>query len=201
MRVTRATLPSPAEGRAALIAELLSPDGITREHAAFDMRTLRTEAYQRAPGLVAVPDVDRVLAELVRRDDVVEISRGVWTTREILDLEDGVLEWHGDIERRDAEPSAASRRRPAMPIASAPVDLSEEQTRRAALDPRQPLHRPDRRSRHRQGRRAPRRQHRLAQSNRGARSRWRSRVRGRRRSPQTWVMTSPRSPSMRSSGA
>ena len=62
----------------------------------------------------------------MRRDDVVEISRGVWTTSEILDLEDGVLQWHRDMEHRDAEPSAASDAvRDA--IASAPVDLSDEQ--------------------------------------------------------------------------
>ena len=91
------------------------------------MRTLRTEAYQRAPGLVGVADVDQVLRDLVRRDDVVEISRGVWTTQEILDLEDGVLAgtavWSGVL------PLLSRRKRDVTDaIASAPVDLSEEQS-------------------------------------------------------------------------
>src|SRR5207245_2154255 len=44
----------PAElGRARLVAELLGSEGVTREHATFDIIALRREAYERAPGLVA----------------------------------------------------------------------------------------------------------------------------------------------------
>jgi hypothetical protein len=118
-------LPPPDDGRARLIAELLAPSGITRERAAFDMATLRTEAFQRAPGLVGPAEVEHALHDLIAQDDVVAVASGIWTTKEMLDLEDAVLAWGETIKRR--------RERPVAPdvvsnaVIAAPVRLSDEQ--------------------------------------------------------------------------
>ena len=57
-----------AQGRARLVAELLGSEGVTREHATFDMPALRVAAYERAPGLVSPAEVERALADLLRDD-------------------------------------------------------------------------------------------------------------------------------------
>ena len=118
-------LPPPQEGRARLIAELLSPSGITRERAAFDMAMLRTEAFQRAPGLLAPLEVERALHELVADNDVVDVASGVWTTKEMLGLEDDVLAWAETMRTAPARPVAAAV--VANAVISAPVRLSDEQ--------------------------------------------------------------------------
>jgi TrwC relaxase/AAA domain len=92
-RAHGSTLPPPAVGCARLVEELLSPEGVTREHATFDLARLRFEAYRRAPGLVVASDVERALRELTRHQDVIEVEQGVWTTREMLALESRVLAW------------------------------------------------------------------------------------------------------------
>ncbi len=125
LRRSEHRLAPPAEGRAQLIAELLGPSGITREHSAFNMAALRIDAYQRAPGLLAPADVEQALHDLVDHDDVVCVSEGVWTTQEILGMEDDVLAW--------ADTMTAAPKRPVQPdllrysLASAPVRLSDEQ--------------------------------------------------------------------------
>lgn len=87
------TLPPPAIGRTRLVEELLSPEGVTREHATFDLARLRFEAYQRAPGLVVANEVEQALTQLIRHQNVIEVQSGVWTTQEILALEHRVLTW------------------------------------------------------------------------------------------------------------
>ena len=64
----------PDVGRALLVAELLGSEGVTREHATFDMPALRVAAYERAPGLVPPAEVERALADLLRDTDVVEVA-------------------------------------------------------------------------------------------------------------------------------
>ncbi len=84
---------TPEQGRARLVEELLSPEGVTSEHATFDLQSLRVAAYERAPGLISLVDVERALADLLSNEEVVEVGPGVWTTREILGLEKQVLAW------------------------------------------------------------------------------------------------------------
>ena len=55
------------------------------------MNSLRVAAYERAPGLIPAAEVERTVADLLRADEVVEVSPGVWTTREIRQLEQRVL--------------------------------------------------------------------------------------------------------------
>ncbi len=98
------TLPPATVGCARLVEELLSPEGVTREHATFDLARLRFEAYRRAPGLVVASDVERALSELTRHHDVIEVEPGVWTTREMLALERRVLAWRST--RMEDRPAA-----------------------------------------------------------------------------------------------
>lgn len=125
LRRSEHLLPHPDEGRARLIAELLAPSGITRERAAFDMATLRTEALQRAPGLVAPTDVEGALHDLIDHDEVVAVSDGIWTTKEMLHLEDQVVVWGTTMKGAGERPVAADVVHNA--IISAPVRLSDEQ--------------------------------------------------------------------------
>jgi AAA domain/TrwC relaxase len=125
LRSPQHLLPPPPEGRSRLIAELLSPSGITRERAAFDMATLRTEAFQRAPGLLAPDEVEEALHELVTHEDVVDVAAGVWTTKEMLALEDGVISWAHAMTKAHERPVAPAVLSNAL--ISAPVRLSDEQ--------------------------------------------------------------------------
>jgi conjugative relaxase-like TrwC/TraI family protein len=85
--------PAAADRTAQLIAEVLGEDGLTREHAALDLRTVMTGAMQQATGLIGVDDTTRMLAELVGRGDLVPVNNGAWTTKEMLTLERDVLAW------------------------------------------------------------------------------------------------------------
>jgi conjugative relaxase-like TrwC/TraI family protein len=93
-------LPSPAVGRAQVRAELLADDGLTKEHAAFDTRTLRIAAFQRAAGVITVPDAERVIADLIASGEVLSVGHDRWTTRAMLGLEQQVVSWRE--ERRVA---------------------------------------------------------------------------------------------------
>src|SRR5207244_4290544 len=77
---------TPEQGRDWLVDELLSSEGVTREHATFDLQSLRVAAYEHAPGLTAPADVEQALADLLQNREVVEVGPGVWTTREICRL-------------------------------------------------------------------------------------------------------------------
>ena len=94
--------PSPADGRAQVTAELLGEDGLTKDHAAFDGRTLRIGGFQRAAGLLTVADCERTVANLVATGDLVPLGDDMWTTKEILDLEKSVRGWRE--ERRHLSP-------------------------------------------------------------------------------------------------
>src|SRR5207247_10539914 len=59
-------------GRAQLVAELLGSEGVTREHATFDMAALRVAAYERAAGLVPPAEVERALTDLLQHKEGVE---------------------------------------------------------------------------------------------------------------------------------
>ncbi len=143
---------TPGHGRAQLAWELLSPEGVTREHATFTMAGLRLAAYERSPGLADPEEVERTLAEVTSNAEVVEVGPGVWTTREILGLEREVLAWRdartpGRVDeavaafrerRAESTHAAAGGREKAPPRAveeallRCPVRLSDEQ--RAVLD-------------------------------------------------------------------
>jgi conjugative relaxase-like TrwC/TraI family protein len=112
---------NPGQGRARLVDELLSPEGVTREHATFDLQSLRMAAYEHAPGLISPADVERALADLLQDEEVVEIGPGVWTTREIRRLERRVLAWwDARTPGRVDEAVAAFRRRRTQPAARGP---------------------------------------------------------------------------------
>jgi len=145
---------TPEHGRAQLAWELLSPEGVTREHATFTLADLRLTAYERSPGLADPEEVEWTLAEVTGNAFVVEVGPGVWTTREILGLEREVLAWRdartpGRVdqavtafrERRAESTHAAAKgaeKAPPSPrvvkeaLLRCPVRLSDEQ--RAVLD-------------------------------------------------------------------
>jgi conjugative relaxase-like TrwC/TraI family protein len=143
---------TPEHGRAQLAWELLSPEGVTREHATFTLADLRLAAYERSPGLVDPEEVEWTLAEVTGNAFVVEVGPGVWTTREILELERKVLAWRdartpgrvdGAVaafrERRAESTHAAARGAEKAPpraveeaLLRCPVRLSDEQ--RSVLD-------------------------------------------------------------------
>jgi conjugative relaxase-like TrwC/TraI family protein len=142
--------PLPAgQGRAQLVAELLGSEGVTREHATFDLQSLRLAAYERAAGLIPPAEVERALTGVLQDAEVVEVSPGVWTTKEIRHLERRVLAWRtartpGRIDeavnafrlRSTQGPPGAEKAPPPRVIEEAllrcPVRLSGEQ--REALD-------------------------------------------------------------------
>ena len=112
---------NPDQGRTRLIDELLSPAGVTREHATFDLQSLRVAAYEHAPGLIPPAGVERALADLLQDEEVVEVGPGVWTTREICQLERRVLAWrNARTPGRVDEAVAAFRRRSTQPAARGP---------------------------------------------------------------------------------
>ena len=126
-------IPMPDVGRAQLVAELLGSEGVTREHATFDMPALRVAAYERAPGLVAPTEVERALADLLRDTDVVEVGPNVWTTREIRRLEGHVIAWKlARTQRAAGAEKAPQPRLVEEALLRCPVRLSDEQ--RTALD-------------------------------------------------------------------
>jgi conjugative relaxase-like TrwC/TraI family protein len=122
------------QGRARLVGELLSPEGVTREHATFNLQSLRVAAYERAPGLISPAEVERALAAVLRNADVVEVGPGVWTTREIRQLEGRVIAWK--LARSTQRAATAEKAPPPRMVEEAllrcPVRLSAEQRR--ALD-------------------------------------------------------------------
>ena len=121
-------------GRTQLVAELLGSDGVTREHATFDMQSLRVAAYEHAPGLVPPAEVERTLSDVLRDADVMEVNPGVWTTRAIRQLEGRVIAWK--LARSTQRAATAEKATPPRLIEEAllrcPVRLSDEQ--RTALD-------------------------------------------------------------------
>jgi len=100
------TRPSHALGRARVGVDLLSEDGLTREHATITAREVRTDAFRRAAGRVYPDDALRALGDLTGRGELVARPGGRWTTRTMLERERAVLAW------RDTLLAARPPRRP-----------------------------------------------------------------------------------------
>ncbi|MGI8491248.1 MAG: ATP-dependent DNA helicase, partial [Acidimicrobiales bacterium] len=128
------SLPGRADGRRRLVAELLGAEGLTATDATFDAGRARRLGWERAPGLVTAEDVELAVRELVEREEVVAVAPGVWTTKEMQELEEQVLAWRRRrAERRDD--SDADELDPTAwleALARCPLTLTEEQ--QAALE-------------------------------------------------------------------
>ena len=150
-RVTPAQIPSPGTETAdALFESLASPEGVTAHHATFGRReVLRALSERLPPGA----DVDRISeltdaflgsrrvvavrdASGLRRSDVIRRRDGtvvpsrtdeaIWTTREILQVEDRLTQ--AALDRRRAGTGIADRAAIERALAARP-ELSREQNR------------------------------------------------------------------------
>jgi conjugative relaxase-like TrwC/TraI family protein len=120
-------LAHPLYGKTRMWEELLSPDGITREHAAVPTTDLRIAAMEHGTGLLSVTDVARTLNSMVSDGEVVHTEAGVWSTREMLRTEANVLDW-AERMRSAPAPPRPSRSQVWQAMRSRGVTLSGEQT-------------------------------------------------------------------------
>jgi hypothetical protein len=95
-------LPSGEEARAIVTAELLGPDGLTKEHATFSGRDLRVAALRHGAGLLDVAGVEQLVLDLQRSGELVLTGEDRWTTRRMWEMEQRVLRWHGERRSIDA---------------------------------------------------------------------------------------------------
>jgi conjugative relaxase-like TrwC/TraI family protein len=101
-----------ADTRRLLMREVLGPQGVTAEHATFDMTTLRRFVFERAPGLLDVEGAASVLEDLIaprpdapptERVVTLDAEAGVYTTAEMVELEQQVLAWRQRRRRDDTK--------------------------------------------------------------------------------------------------
>jgi len=124
-------LPPPDEGRRQLIDDLLSPTGLTERAATFDRKALELRAYEWAAGILEPREVAPTIDELLRREEVIRLDEGVYTTAEMLLTEQAVLNWR-DHRAEVPAPDPPRERHVAEAVLRAPVKVTEEQT--AAVD-------------------------------------------------------------------
>ncbi|MGZ4482425.1 MAG: relaxase domain-containing protein, partial [Gaiellales bacterium] len=86
-------LPSPAEGRRQLVEDLLSPAGLTLHAATFDRKTLELRAYEWGAGLLEPGHVEAAIDDLLRREEVIRLDEDVYTTAEMLLIEQATAAW------------------------------------------------------------------------------------------------------------
>jgi conjugative relaxase-like TrwC/TraI family protein len=85
----RASTVEPAD-RAGLAAWLLAD--VVKERATVTDRDLRARSYELAAGVVHPAEADRVLAGLLHDGELIGLEGGVWTTRELREREQRMLE-------------------------------------------------------------------------------------------------------------
>jgi ATP-dependent exoDNAse (exonuclease V) alpha subunit len=73
-----------------LAGELLTD--VVRERSTLDARELKARAYELAAGVCHPAEADRVLTDLVVSRELIELQGGLWTTRELRELERTTLE-------------------------------------------------------------------------------------------------------------
>jgi conjugative relaxase-like TrwC/TraI family protein len=81
---------SPEERERDLAREL--PRELTRERSVVSDRDMRASAYELAAGVVHPEQADRVVDGLVHSGELVALQDGLWTTRELRELEQRTLE-------------------------------------------------------------------------------------------------------------
>ena len=96
--------PAAADREAQLIAELLGDEGLTRDHATFDSRTLKISALRQAVGLLGVDDTGRTTTDLADRRDLVYLEDDAWSTKNMVALEQDVLAWRERQRELSAPP-------------------------------------------------------------------------------------------------
>jgi conjugative relaxase-like TrwC/TraI family protein len=122
-----ATLPERAFAEGLLGRELLAADGLlTARHATFTGKQARIAALERAAGLLPSSAALEWLDRQNAAGELVEVADDVWTTREMLQLEQEVIGWNA---RRADVPSPAlpTRRQVWDAVRKQPVNLSLEQ--------------------------------------------------------------------------
>jgi conjugative relaxase-like TrwC/TraI family protein len=81
-----------------LATELLG--AVTRETSTITRRELRAKAYELSAGVCRPDEADRVIDELTRSGELIELQDGTWTTRSLRKLEQATVEI---AERRASE--------------------------------------------------------------------------------------------------
>lgn len=85
-----------------LRGELLA--GVTRERSMISGRELRAKAYELSAGVCRPAQADRILGVLERSGELVRLQGGLWSTRELRELEQATVDVAG---RRAGERAAA----------------------------------------------------------------------------------------------
>ena len=93
--------PAEAEARAIVTAELLGPEGLTKEHPTFSGGDVRVAALRRAAGLLDVGQVEQLVLDLQRSGELRLTGDDRWTTRRVWELEQRVRTWNA--ERRGGQ--------------------------------------------------------------------------------------------------
>jgi len=98
-------LPERAFAEALLVRELLGADSLlTAKRATFTGKQARIAALESAAGLLSPSEALQWLDCQVADGELIEVAEDMWTTREMLQLEQGVIAWHS---RRGDLPSPA----------------------------------------------------------------------------------------------
>ena len=97
------TLPGRAFAEALLSRQMFGPEGaLTGQQATFSTQQARTATLECAAGLLTPRDALQWLEDRCRDGEITPAATDVWTTREILGLEQAVLRWN---DGRQAVPS------------------------------------------------------------------------------------------------
>jgi conjugative relaxase-like TrwC/TraI family protein len=78
--------------------------GVTRERSMIAERELRAKAYELSAGVCRPAEADRLLSELARSGELVRLEGGLWSTRELRELEQTTIEIAGQRAGENAAP-------------------------------------------------------------------------------------------------
>jgi len=127
LRRPQSVLPEVRFATSRLARELLSVDGaLTGKDATFSLQKARTAVLESAAGLLTPSQALQWLDRQIAAGELIEVGEDVWTTREMLQLEQSVIGWNarrGDLP----SPPQATRRKLWDALRSQPVMLSLEQ--------------------------------------------------------------------------
>ena len=73
--------------------------GVTRERSMIAERELRAKAYELSAGVCRPAEADRLLGELARSGELVRLEDGLWSTRELREIEQSTVDiagWRAD---------------------------------------------------------------------------------------------------------